>query len=605
MKDLFINSELVERRNRLHTDLEKQDSHKDTDIRFADFLAQPAAQSAQSDTHFQRDAQSQSHDEFFKADYGAQTYAQDIAPESYQTYDEEEDYQTDDEPAETSSDKGDYDDGDEDAAIKDAQKPVHDNQETATNDRGGQGHAKTAPVLDEGLKPEATSQNDKVGAGEATKTADEAAKGETVKIITQATKSETVTVSVEGEGQIDSPELANIANQRLTGAVEAQNANQSLAGAPQPNADSQGQNILQNSQPVKGVNARAITEQQAQAQAENKAGQTITLDRQNLQTQQADKSLEGKNINQGQKPTVNGQVEVQTAAPTVKVVKNIGEPLRVKGDALLHSQEVSKESGSLVLETLKSELKVNGDKVTDNKTGQNAQSAASLVTANGQKTHSAITGQNADGATDNAQNAPRADTRNSQGDGHGRQSSDGSQSQQQSSQNAQAANGQAQSDTTASVQSKFSQQLGGQQSQTSKAIHAQIRTQIQRAVKEGVQRINIQLRPLELGRVDVQIDKAADGKITLTIAPEKIDTLELLQRDSSSLQQSLQNAGLDVGKESLTFLLRQEFAGRGNQKNDDNNKKLAANDEGQEQPDGEQLDDNIIISDDGRVNVKI
>ena len=166
-------------------------------------------------------------------------------------------------------------------------------------------------------------------------------------------------------------------------------------------------------------------------------------------------------------------------------------------------------------------------------------------------------------------------------------------------------NGQAQSDSTASAQSKFSQQLGGQQSQTSKAIHAQIRTQIQRAVSDGVQRINIQLRPLELGRVDVQIDKAADGKITLTIAPEKIDTLELLQRDSSSLQQSLQNAGLDVGKESLTFLLRQEFAGRGNHKNDDDAKKTAANDEGQEQPNGEQLDDDIIISDDGRVNVKI
>ena len=143
------------------------------------------------------------------------------------------------------------------------------------------------------------------------------------------------------------------------------------------------------------------------------------------------------------------QVEVQTAAPTAKVVKNIREPLRVKGDALLHSQEVSKEGGSLVLETLKSELKVNADKATDNKTGQNTQSAASLVTANGQKTHSAIAGQNADGATEGAQNAPRADTRNSQGDGHGRQSNDGSQSQQQSSQNAHAANGQAQSDSTA------------------------------------------------------------------------------------------------------------------------------------------------------------
>ena len=404
MKDLFINSELVERRNRLHTDLEKQDSHKDTDIRFADFLAQPTAQSAQSDTHFQRDAQSQAHDEFFKADfdYDAQTYGQDIAPESYQTYHEEEDYQTNSDTAEISSDEPPHDDGDEDvvANANDAQKPVHnnDNQETAANDRVGQAEAKVSAVRDDSVKPEAKSQNDRVGAGENPNAADEATKGETAKVIAGTTKSETVTASAEGEGQIDSPELANIAK-----STEAQNANQSLAGAPQPNADSQVQNILQNSQAVKGVNARAITEQQAQTQAQDKAGQTAVRERQNLQTQQADKSLGGKNINQGQKPTVNAEVEIQTATPTVKVVKNIGEPLRVKGDALLHSQEVSKEGGSLVLETLKSELKVNADKATDNKTGQNAQSAASLVTANGQKANPTIAGQNADGITDGGQ----------------------------------------------------------------------------------------------------------------------------------------------------------------------------------------------------------
>ena len=110
--------------------------------------------------------------------------------------------------------------------------------------------------------------------------ADETIKGETVKIISgQATKSETVTVSAEGEGQIDSPELANIANQltdRRDRSAKYQSINWQVR--PLPNADSQVQNILQNSQPVKGVNARAITEQQAQAQAQNKAGQTTTLE---------------------------------------------------------------------------------------------------------------------------------------------------------------------------------------------------------------------------------------------------------------------------------------------------------------------------------------
>jgi len=64
----------------------------------------------------------------------------------------------------------------------------------------------------------------------------------------------------------------------------------------------------------------------------------------------------------------------------------------------------------------------------------------------------------------------------------------------------------------------------------------QVAIQIQRAIGAGTDRITVQLRPQELGRVEVKMEVGHDGKLLAVISADKPETLDLLQRDQRSLQ---------------------------------------------------------------------
>jgi flagellar hook-length control protein FliK len=83
----------------------------------------------------------------------------------------------------------------------------------------------------------------------------------------------------------------------------------------------------------------------------------------------------------------------------------------------------------------------------------------------------------------------------------------------------------------------------------------QIAVQIRKAVDEGVDKIRIQLRPAELGRVEIKLDIGADGRVAASVSAERPETMELLQRDARGLQQALQDAGLRADSGSLSFNL--------------------------------------------------
>ncbi|MBT5809106.1 MAG: hypothetical protein HOI19_01960 [Rhodospirillaceae bacterium] len=83
----------------------------------------------------------------------------------------------------------------------------------------------------------------------------------------------------------------------------------------------------------------------------------------------------------------------------------------------------------------------------------------------------------------------------------------------------------------------------------------QIAVQIRKAVDQGVDKIRIQLRPAELGRVEIKLDIGADGRVAASVSAERPETIELLQRDVRGLQQALQDAGLRADSGSLSFNL--------------------------------------------------
>jgi flagellar hook-length control protein FliK len=86
----------------------------------------------------------------------------------------------------------------------------------------------------------------------------------------------------------------------------------------------------------------------------------------------------------------------------------------------------------------------------------------------------------------------------------------------------------------------------------------QVSVQINKAIKAGLDRISIQLRPENLGRVDVKMDISRDGGVSVAVIADSKDTMELLQRDAKELLKALADAGLKAESGDLNFNLRGE-----------------------------------------------
>lgn len=86
----------------------------------------------------------------------------------------------------------------------------------------------------------------------------------------------------------------------------------------------------------------------------------------------------------------------------------------------------------------------------------------------------------------------------------------------------------------------------------------QVSVRITRALQAGNDRISIRLNPAELGRVEVKVELAHDGRMTAVVTADNRETLDLLRRDSSELQKALQDGGIDLSSGDLEFNLRGE-----------------------------------------------
>ena len=84
----------------------------------------------------------------------------------------------------------------------------------------------------------------------------------------------------------------------------------------------------------------------------------------------------------------------------------------------------------------------------------------------------------------------------------------------------------------------------------------QVFVQLTKAVQNGQNKITVQLRPDELGRVEVKLDIAGDGRVKAMVMADKPETLDLLQKDSRVLERALQEAGLKTDNNSLSFNLQ-------------------------------------------------
>jgi flagellar hook-length control protein FliK len=97
---------------------------------------------------------------------------------------------------------------------------------------------------------------------------------------------------------------------------------------------------------------------------------------------------------------------------------------------------------------------------------------------------------------------------------------------------------------------------GLQSAASGQAITDQVAITLQRGIKDGADSLQIQLKPVELGQIDIKLDFAGDGQVRARITADNQSTLDLLQKDHKGLERALQDAGINMSSSDLSFNLR-------------------------------------------------
>jgi hypothetical protein len=70
---------------------------------------------------------------------------------------------------------------------------------------------------------------------------------------------------------------------------------------------------------------------------------------------------------------------------------------------------------------------------------------------------------------------------------------------------------------------------------------------------DGTQSVTVNLRPDDLGQVQIRIDRTPDGAAHVNVTAERPETLQLLQRDQPKLLQALDQAGVPTESRTVSF----------------------------------------------------
>jgi flagellar hook-length control protein FliK len=90
------------------------------------------------------------------------------------------------------------------------------------------------------------------------------------------------------------------------------------------------------------------------------------------------------------------------------------------------------------------------------------------------------------------------------------------------------------------------------------AMTQMVNIQMQRNISAKISTMTLQLHPADLGEMDIKLKFEEDGNIRAHLSVEKPETLALLQKDSYYLERVLQQNGVKIDADSLSFDLRQQ-----------------------------------------------
>lgn len=89
-------------------------------------------------------------------------------------------------------------------------------------------------------------------------------------------------------------------------------------------------------------------------------------------------------------------------------------------------------------------------------------------------------------------------------------------------------------------------------------VSEQVHVAVRKAASDGLENITVQLDPIDLGRVEVNIQTNRDGQTSISFMVDKPETFDHLSRDARSLERALQESGVKTDTGSMQFNLRQQ-----------------------------------------------
>ena len=102
----------------------------------------------------------------------------------------------------------------------------------------------------------------------------------------------------------------------------------------------------------------------------------------------------------------------------------------------------------------------------------------------------------------------------------------------------------------------------------SKEVIEQIKVNITKSAIKGVDTIDIQLKPEDLGKVQIKMYIGRDGKVQAEIVASRAETADMLQKDASMLSKAFNDAGYDTDAKSFTFSFQNENQAKGQERED-------------------------------------
>ena len=101
-----------------------------------------------------------------------------------------------------------------------------------------------------------------------------------------------------------------------------------------------------------------------------------------------------------------------------------------------------------------------------------------------------------------------------------------------------------------------------------KEVVDQIKVNITKSAVKGVDKIEIQLKPEDLGHIEVKMQSGKDGKLQAHIVASRPETAEILQKEIGNLQKAFNEAGFQTDEGSLSFSFRDDGqAGQNQERN--------------------------------------